>query len=285
MALALPDFYEVIVAVDPVAGGGEGRLLPNAEFQVFNVGDTAFTSPLRCYEHESGVEITTLRSNQFAVTPRFRVEGDPTEVVFRSGAYVMRVMSVFGPLRAAGFDPEPIATAVAAGPIAVKAAEDAAASASAAAVARDQAVEAAENLDLSVVDARVEEYLTENPPSGGASIVALTQAEYDALSPEEKGNPNVWYAILDGAVPAGWPFRDDFAVAEAPPVALDTGQVWRVESGVWSQESGGLAAAADGAIIVVDLASQTQTVEYTIGGVLPASGVPTIVLRYDNSND
>ena len=47
---------------------------------------------------------------------------------------------------------------------------------------------------------------------------------------------------------------------------------------------GGLSASADGAIIVTNVGSNTQTVEYVIGGNLLASSNPTVVLRYGSNN-
>ena len=120
-------------------------------------------------------------------------------------------------------------------------------------------------------------------PATGGGIWFGTQAEYDALSPDN----NVLYVIVSssGSPAPSWLVTDAFSVSQAPPTTTDTAQTWRIESGTWTKGSGQLTASADGAIALVDLVSATQTVEATYGGTIAASSVPTIVLGYDNAND
>jgi hypothetical protein len=119
----------------------------------------------------------------------------------------------------------------------------------------------------------------------GTPVVVITDTAYAALNPPD---PDTVYVITSDTVtppPPTATVEDAFAATESPPVAADTGQLWRVELGTWNQTAGTLRATADGAIIVQDLGVKTQTIEFTINGTLVANSAPGPVMLYDNSND
>lgn len=121
--------------------------------------------------------------------------------------------------------------------------------------------------------------------TGFTDIVRLTQSEYDALTPKVA---TVLYVIAadeeEEPPPVTWLVTDNFVAVESPPATADTGQSWRVESGTWSQNAG-ISAAADGGIILVNLGSTTQTVEFVVGGTVGGGSFPAVLLRYNNTGD
>lgn len=140
--MAVEDFYPAQVAVDPVAE----TLIADAPVQVFATSDLSRENPLRVYEPASGVEILNLRSNRFGIVQQVRVEGDPAEVVFKSGPYEVQAQSKFGVLLQFGLTPESIAAAISAASTATTAAGDATTAAGDAAAARDELVTIANDL-------------------------------------------------------------------------------------------------------------------------------------------
>lgn len=130
--MALQDYFESPIAYNPDAD----VLVTGATFQVFAVDDVGFATPLTVTEPTSGAVIPTLSSSSIGVLPSFRVAGDPGQIILKSGSFATLLSSRYGALAEAGFDPEAVALAVAAGPEAV-AARDAAVAAQAAVEADD----------------------------------------------------------------------------------------------------------------------------------------------------
>lgn len=108
--MAVEDLYVAQVAVDPESD----TLIADAPVQVFAKSDLSRQDPLRVFEPASGVEIPVLRSNRYGVVQQVRVEGNPPEVVFKSGPYEVEAQSKFGVLFEFGLTPENLAAAIAA---------------------------------------------------------------------------------------------------------------------------------------------------------------------------
>lgn len=115
------DYFDSLIAYNP----DTSELVSGATFQVFAPDDSAYATPLAVTDPASGANITTLSSSSVGVLPDFRVAGDPAQVVLKSGAFVTLLTSRLGVLTAAGFDPDAVAAANAAAPLA-EAARDAA---------------------------------------------------------------------------------------------------------------------------------------------------------------
>ena len=113
--MPIQDYFEFPTAYDPRAGtSGEGRLVASAEFQVYLPTDLGLATPLRVFEAESGAELSPLRSNSIGMLPSFRVEGDPAQVIIRSGTFATLLLSKFGVVTEAGFDSAKVDEAIAA---------------------------------------------------------------------------------------------------------------------------------------------------------------------------
>lgn len=108
--MAVEDLFTERVAIDPE----DATLIKDAPVQVFLPNDLSRANPLRVFEPASGVEITDLRSNRLGIVQQVRVEGDPAEVVFKSGPYEIQAQSKFGVLFEFGLTPENVAAAIAA---------------------------------------------------------------------------------------------------------------------------------------------------------------------------
>lgn len=141
--MAIQDYFDYPVAYNPTAEGGTGALVPDAEFQVYAVDDTSFSTPLAVTEPVSGAAISPLKSSSVGVLPSFRVTGDPTEVIIRSGPFATRLASKYGIVWEAGLDPVTVQAAVAAGQLAAQSKTDAETARAAAVAARNAAEEAA----------------------------------------------------------------------------------------------------------------------------------------------
>ncbi|MDF2554116.1 MAG: hypothetical protein K0R60_11 [Microbacterium sp.] len=90
------------------------ELVREAAFEVYAADDLAFASPLAITDPATGTPIATLRSTADGVLRDFRVAGDPTQVLIKSGSFVTRLTSLYGTLRDAGFDPDKVDQAVSA---------------------------------------------------------------------------------------------------------------------------------------------------------------------------
>jgi hypothetical protein len=90
------DYFDAPIAVNPNATTIADLFVPNAVFEVFAVDDVARAEPLAVYEATSGAAIPELRSSVLAQLPQFRVEGDPQEVILKSGTFETRVKSTRG---------------------------------------------------------------------------------------------------------------------------------------------------------------------------------------------
>lgn len=98
--MAVQDYFEFAIAYNP----DTEVLQKSASFQVFAVDDLAFATPLTVFDHASGAVLSPLMSTDDAIVPAFRVQGDPTQVILKSGSWVTRLTSRYGILREAGFD-------------------------------------------------------------------------------------------------------------------------------------------------------------------------------------
>lgn len=105
------------------------QLITGAVFQVFLPDDSGFSTPLTVLDTVTGAPLSPLRSNAVGILPEFRVTGDPTQVLLKSGTFVTLLTSRFGDLRDGGYDAELLTQAVAAAPIATEAAAAAVAAA------------------------------------------------------------------------------------------------------------------------------------------------------------
>ncbi|MCC2031841.1 Ig-like domain-containing protein [Microbacterium allomyrinae] len=134
--MAIQDQYDAPVAFNPTGGvDGGGALESGAEFQVFLPTDVAFSTPLPVTDPVSGAAISPLRSSSIGVLPDFKVAGDPTEVVLKSGTFVTRLQSRYGIFVEAGWDAGLAAQAMDAATVAADARD--------AAIAAKEAAEAA----------------------------------------------------------------------------------------------------------------------------------------------
>jgi hypothetical protein len=88
----MTDYFDTPIAYNPDLN----ELLAGAVFQVFAVDDLSFSTPLAVFEAASGASLSTLTSSNIGVLPQFRVAGNPTEIVLKSGPFATRVTSVFG---------------------------------------------------------------------------------------------------------------------------------------------------------------------------------------------
>lgn len=125
------DYYGTPIAYNPATE----ELVSDAQFTVHATDDIALATPLRLFDPTSGVEISTLEASNIGVLPDFRVEGDPTQVIIKSGSFTTKLTSVFGAVVQAGLDSATVQAAIAAG-------QTAATASAAASAARDTAVTA-----------------------------------------------------------------------------------------------------------------------------------------------
>lgn len=136
--MPVQDKFEGPIAYNPAGGtDGAGALVPSAEFQVFDVADSSFSTPLAVFDPATGVTINPLRSSAVGVLPDFQVAGARREVLVRSGSFVTRLTSKYGVVFEAGLDPDTVQASITAGAqaeaarVAAVAAKDAAESAAA----------------------------------------------------------------------------------------------------------------------------------------------------------
>lgn len=132
--MAIQDYFEFPTAYNPETE----QLQADAEFQVYAATDTSFTTQLQVFAADSGVALTPLRSNSIGMLESFRVQGDPTQILLKSGSFVTRVSSKYGMVVEAGLDAATVQAAIAVGPIATSAKNDAVA-------AKNLAVKAAQD--------------------------------------------------------------------------------------------------------------------------------------------
>src|SRR5690606_9174483 len=72
-------------------------LVKDAVFEVYAVDDLSFAAELDTYDPVSGVLFNPLRSSTNAgVLPSFRVEGDPEQVILKSGTFTTLLTSKYG---------------------------------------------------------------------------------------------------------------------------------------------------------------------------------------------
>ncbi|HWU28018.1 MAG TPA: hypothetical protein VN041_02870 [Microbacterium sp.] len=133
--MAFQDYFGTPIAYDPT----QDRLVADAAFTVHATDDTSLSTPLTVLEPGSGATIPELRSSSIGVLPDFRVDGNPPQVLIKSGPFVTKLTSVYGAILAAGLDPDTVAAAIQAGAdataardVATSAADDAVAAAAAA---------------------------------------------------------------------------------------------------------------------------------------------------------
>ncbi|KDA05868.1 hypothetical protein DC31_13975 [Microbacterium sp. CH12i] len=129
------DYFGTPIAYNPATED----LVSDAEFTVHAVDDLALATPLRITDPTSGVEISTLKASNIGVLPDFRADGDPVQVIIKSGSFTTKLTSVYGAVVAAGLDPATVQSAIQAGADAV--------------AARGRAVTAEENAAQSEQDA------------------------------------------------------------------------------------------------------------------------------------
>lgn len=174
--MPVQDKFEGPIAYNPAGGtDGSGALVPSAEFQVFDVADSSFSTPLAVFDPATGVTINPLRSSAVGVLPDFQVAGARREVLVRSGSFVTRLTSKYGVVFEAGLDPETVQAAIAAG--------TAAESARAAAVEAKTDAEAAA-ADVAAVVATndgIMKAVLENPDAGFTRELSSTFAESNGL--------------------------------------------------------------------------------------------------------
>lgn len=151
-----------------------GELVTDAVFQVYAVDDIGYTTPLAVTDPASGVPIATLRSTSEGVLRDFRVVGDPAQVILKSQSapsFVTRLTSMYGALRAVGFDPEKIDAAIAAQPAAETARD--------AAVAAKVAAEAVPTSNDGIVKALIEDEDSDTGEALRSTIVSAGNVPTD----------------------------------------------------------------------------------------------------------
>lgn len=107
--MAAQDYFDAPIAYNPDADA----LVANAVFQVFATTDAGFVTPLAVADPVSSTAISELRSSSIGVLPSFKVAGNPTQVILKSGAFVTLLTSRYGMLRDGGFDADAVASAMA----------------------------------------------------------------------------------------------------------------------------------------------------------------------------
>lgn len=122
------DYFGTPIAYNPATE----ELVADAQFTVHATDDVALANPLRLFDPTSGVEITGLKASNIGVLPDFRVEGNPTQVIIKSGSFTTKLTSVYGAVVTAGLDPATVQAAITAGANAVAAGTQANAAAAAA---------------------------------------------------------------------------------------------------------------------------------------------------------
>ncbi len=206
--MSVEDLYAAQVAVDPESD----TLIADAPVQVFAKDDRSRETPLRVFEPASGVEIPLLRSNRYGIIQQIRVEGDPAEVVFKSGPYEVEAQSKFGVLFEFGLTPENIAAAVAAPNAAAEAgAAQVAIAASHAATATTAAATAS--------TASAEAQAASTTAASAAALVAEVEATSDGIMTAVAGDPTSAFNArlstgIAAAVAAGVPVEVAAAIAE-----------------------------------------------------------------------
>jgi len=109
--MTIQDKFDFELAYNPATN----ILVPGAEFEVYAVDDTTFTTPLALFDPDSGATIDPLVSSSVGVLPQFAVDGNPTQVVIKSGAFATLLTSRYAALQEAGWNVELAQAAVAAG--------------------------------------------------------------------------------------------------------------------------------------------------------------------------
>lgn len=77
--MAIIDYFSAAVALDQ-----NGRVIRDAEADVYALGDTSFTTPLAITD-PSGVPMAKLRSNSDGIYPEFRVVSGAQQIIAKSG--------------------------------------------------------------------------------------------------------------------------------------------------------------------------------------------------------
>jgi hypothetical protein len=199
--MPIQDYFESTIAYDP----DSENLVASATFAVYAVDDITFATPLALTYPASGAAITALTSTNIGVLPAFRAEGDPDQVVLKSGAFTTLLTSKFGAVKEAGLDAATVQAAIAA--------EAAAAEARAGAEAARETAESA-LASLQAVEATNDGIMT--------AVASDPESEFAA-----------WQSttIVVGAESAtkAWAASDafvDFTIQPngAPAAKLDTGQ-------------------------------------------------------------
>lgn len=150
--MALVDVFDFPVAYNP----DSDELVTSAVFEVFATDDASFANPLTVRDM-SGAVISELRSSAAGVLPQFRIDGEPVEVVLKSGDFVTRWASRFGAARAAvdeaGLDSATVQAAIDAGATAAASASAAATSETNAELERQAAVAAQQAAEAAATEA------------------------------------------------------------------------------------------------------------------------------------
>jgi lysophospholipase L1-like esterase len=107
--MPIQDYFESTIAYDP----DSENLVASATFAVYAVDDTTFATPLALTYPASGASITALTSTNIGVLPAFRAEGDPDQVILKSGAFTTLLTSKFGAVKEAGLDAATVQAAIA----------------------------------------------------------------------------------------------------------------------------------------------------------------------------
>ncbi|MFT4282374.1 hypothetical protein [Microbacterium sp.] len=88
----MADYFDLNLAIDPATN----TIIAGATFQAYLPTDLSRSTPLAVFEATSGAALSALVSSPTGVLPQFRVEGDPTEIILKSGGFETRLTSVFG---------------------------------------------------------------------------------------------------------------------------------------------------------------------------------------------
>lgn len=142
------DYFDYALALNETTG----NVVPNAVAQVFAMEDTTFATPLQVTDL-TDLPMSELVASPTGIYPPFKVVGEYTQVMVRSGDVTTPITSVYGMIIGAGLDPETVSEAIASGQAAENAQAAAEIARAGAETARDQAVAAADGLSVTTFGA------------------------------------------------------------------------------------------------------------------------------------
>lgn len=206
--MAIQDYFEFPTAYNP----DTEQLQADAEFQVYAATDTSFTTQLQVFAADSGVALTPLRSNSIGMLDSFRVQGDPTQILLKSGSFVTRVSSKYGMVVEAGLDAATVQAAIAVGPLATSAKNDAV-KAKDDAVAAKQAAEAVGATNDAITSGLLRDETTQTYAGTKDLILDFGGSGRFEVVPDP-ANPGFGLIVAVGSTPL--PAQDD------PPVIITT---------------------------------------------------------------